>query len=109
MCRVESDKGNLSLTRDRGQLCQLEQQQRERARLKRGTTILPGPQKEARQSERNRQRMPEPICCQEGSADSKEAPEERAAALVSLEAEPSREWVRQEPGKQLPERHSLVF
>lgn len=43
------------------------------------------------------------------AGSSKEAPEERAAAFVSLEAEPSREWVRQESGRQLLERHSLVF
>lgn len=45
----------------------------------------------------------------EGSPDSEAAPEERAAAFVSWEAELSREWVRQEPGRQLLERHFLVF
>lgn len=49
------------------------------------------------------------MCCQEGLAESEDAPEERAAAFVSSEAEPSREWVSQEPGRQLLERHSLVF
>lgn len=35
--------------------------------------------------------------------------EEETAANVSLEAEPKREWVRQESKRQLLERHSLVF
>ena len=38
-----------------------------------------------------------------------ESLEEGAAACVSLEAEPKRAWVRQEPKRQLLERHSLVF
>lgn len=62
-----------------------------------------------RQKEGDRQRMPVHRRCQEGLASSEKAPEERAAAFVSLEAEPSREWVRQESGRQLLERHSLVF
>lgn len=69
-----------------------------------------GPQQEA--SDRVSKTDRECLCTyadKEDSPDSEAAPEERAAAFVSWEAELSREWVRQEPGRQLLERHFLVF
>ena len=40
------------------------------------------------------------ICCQEGCADPRE-PGTESSCLCFLRAEPKREWVRQEPGRQL--------